>query len=90
MQLALEQMVAVLEPGGLFILWSPLNFQTTSNWKFGKPERLIQLLQELGIEQIISEDNIQHIEVLDARWNSKMWNALVIWGRKEDILKVQY
>jgi len=84
-RLALEQMVAVLKPGGLFVLTSPLNFQTTDNWKYGNPETLLQLLKELGIETLISEDNILHTEVLDDRGNSKVWNTLMIWGRKTSV-----
>ncbi|MFT6442856.1 MAG: ubiquinone/menaquinone biosynthesis C-methylase UbiE [Salibacteraceae bacterium] len=81
-RLALEQMIAVLKPGGLFILTSPLNFQTTNNWKYGNQEILIELLKELGIEELVTEDNILHTEVLDARGNSKVWNTLMVYGKK--------
>lgn len=79
---ALEKMIAVLKPGGLFILASPLNFQSSNNWKFGQPIVLVELLKDLGIEQISYEDNISHKEVLDARGNHKLWNTLMLRGKK--------
>lgn len=82
-RLALEQMIYCLKPGGFFLLTSPLNFQTTENWKYGQPIILIQLLKELGIEHISFEDNITHTEVLDSRGNQKIWNTLMVWGRKK-------
>lgn len=83
-RLAIEQMITVLKPRGLFVLSSPLNFQTTKDWEFGNPDTLIMLLTELGIENIQSEDNIEHKEVLDVRGNTKTWNTLIIWGRKKE------
>ncbi|MGB0391577.1 MAG: class I SAM-dependent methyltransferase, partial [Salibacteraceae bacterium] len=84
-RLALAEMVKVLKPGGLFILSSPLNFQTTKGWEFGNPQAILSLLTELGIEQLVFEDNILHEEVLDSRGNTKLWNALVIYGRKRQV-----
>ncbi len=81
-RLVLEQIIAVLKPGGLFVLTSPLNFQKTENWKYGNSEILIELLKEFGIEELVSEDNITHTEILDARGNSKVWNALMVYGKK--------
>lgn len=82
--LALQQMINVLKPEGLFVLSSPLNFQKAQNWKYGHPLALIQLLKELGMDILEYEDNITHSEVLDARGNTKVWNTLMIWGRKRN------
>ena len=83
---AIEQMALVLKPGGLFVLASPLNFQTRENWKYGQTETLVELIKSQGIEIVKSEGGIPHKEVLDARGNFKMWQTLIIWGRKSNPL----
>jgi len=79
---ALKQLMEVLKPGGLFVLASPLNFQTQEDWQFKDPETLAKVLNQQGLIDIEIKDNIVHKEVIDARGNYKGWNTVMIWGRK--------
>lgn len=81
---AIEQMVAALKPGGLFILSDPLNYDdAAAREKLPTTEVLLDLLKHQGIQEIESFDGLVYREVKDIRGNFSEWSSFIYIGRKQ-------
>lgn len=81
---AIEDMVRVLRPRGLFILCDPLNFDNaTAQETIPTKERLLEAIRDHGVEDTEWFDGLVYREVKDVRGNYEDFLTFVCIGRKK-------
>jgi ubiquinone/menaquinone biosynthesis C-methylase UbiE len=80
---ALQQIISVLKPGGIFIFTDPLNFEVKRDWKtIPNRETVIKIIENQGIEIRNCFDGLIFRQIEDARQNYRDWMTLVVHGVK--------
>ena len=80
---AIEEMIRVMKPGGLFILSDPLNFdKAEAREKVPDKEHLIEIIENCGVKIKEKFDGLVYREIMDSRGNYEDWMSFICWGNK--------
>ncbi len=81
--LALEQCLRILRPGGSLVFTDPLNWTRYRLWQdYPDAKSVIEMLRELGFEVDCWFDGLSYREVIDSRESFEELNTLVALARK--------